>query len=163
MPDLIENKREMFDGMRAYHQSEISHANHAITMLLAIAGAAGTVVLAILFPETPPNHKAEIVWGLWITVTVLALAIAATTHMKVNSDHDVYSKFGREYVKTSKILGFYDKTLSIPGSNEKTSIKTDEKIGQGKGYKQTLRIIWSFAALLILLTLFFAISVCCLA
>lgn len=39
---LRENKREMFDGMRAraYHQSEISHTNHAITMLLAVAAGA---------------------------------------------------------------------------------------------------------------------------
>ncbi|MGV6818648.1 MAG: hypothetical protein ACWA44_15440 [Thiotrichales bacterium] len=38
LDSLRENKREMFDGMRAYHQSEISHSNHAITMLLALLG-----------------------------------------------------------------------------------------------------------------------------
>lgn len=59
-----ENKRECVDGMRACHQSEISHANHAITMLLVMSAAVGAVVVAILIPEKPPVHVHEIAWGL---------------------------------------------------------------------------------------------------
>jgi hypothetical protein len=154
--DLAENKREMFDGMRAYHQSEISHANHAITMLLAIAGAAGAAVLAILFPESPPPYTNEIAWGLGIAVTVLALTIATTTHIKISGDHRAYASYGDEYVKTARLLGFYDDVVPIKNSSRKATIKTNPKIGHGKGYRRTQFIIWSFSIVLIALTWMFA-------
>jgi hypothetical protein len=153
MSDLSENKREMFDAMRAYHQSEISHANHAITMLLAIGGAAGAVVLAILFPQTAPKHVFEIAWGLWITVSILAVTIAGTAHAKISSDHKVYANFGAEYVKTCELLGFYADSAT-------TSIKSNKQIGQGKGYQKTQMIIWCFAAVLSVLTFAFAVLAC---
>ena len=159
--DLAENKREMFDGMRAYHQSEINHANHAITMLLAIAGAAGAAALAILFPQTPPTHITEIAWGLWITVAVFAFTIAVTAHIKINGDHATYANFGAEYVKTSRLLGFYDKILPTDGPEEKTGIKTNLDIGQGKGYRKTQIIIWAFAGVLVVLTFLFAVILTC--
>ncbi|PTQ80741.1 hypothetical protein C8R28_10364 [Nitrosomonas ureae] len=156
MSDLAENKREMFDGMRAYHQSEISHAHHAITMLLAISAAAGAVVLAILFPQITPKHVQEIAWGLWVVVSIFAVTVAWTAHIKISSDHQIYARFGAEYVKTCELLGFYD---PVEWSAQKTSIKTDKKIGQGKGYRKTQAIIWSFAAALIALTLLFALLI----
>jgi hypothetical protein len=154
--DLADNKREMFDGMRAYHQSEISHANHAITMLLAIAGAAGAAVLAILFPETPPPYTHEIAWGLGLAVTALALTIAITTHIKINGDHKAYAAYGDEYVRTSRLLGFYDEVVPIKGSKQKKAIKASQTIGQGRGYRRTQFIIWSFSIVLIALALTFA-------
>lgn len=157
MSDLAENKREMFDGMRAYHQSEISHANHAITMLLAISAAAGAVVLAVLFPQVTPNHVQEIAWGLWAVVSVFAVTIAWTAHIKISSDHQVYASFGAEYVKTCELLGFYG---PVERSAQNAGIKTNRKIGQGKGYRKTQAIIWSFATELIALTFLFALLVC---
>ena len=159
---LLENKREMFDGMRAYHQSEISHTNHAITILLAIAGAGSAVIMAILFPQKAPNHITQIVWGLFFVVSVLAVAVALTAHYKIVADHKVYAKFGLEYVKTSILLGYYDKEVLITSSDNgktqsrKEMLKTDKTIGQGKGYRKTLVIIWTFAFSLIVMTLLFA-------
>lgn len=147
------NKREMFDGMRAYHESEISHSHHAITMLLAIAGAAGAVVLAMLFPQKTPQHLTEIAWGLVIVVTVLSLTVALTTHLKIKSDHKTYETYGKQYVLTSQLLGFYDE-MEIEGT--KTSVKTSKNIGQGRGYRKTLIIIWAFAIEITILTLLFA-------
>lgn len=141
---LEQNKREMFDGMRAYHESEISHANNAITMLLAIAGGAGAVVLAILFPHDPPAHIREIAFGLFLFVLLLGLIVAWSTHSKISADHARYAEFGAEYVATSKLLGFYS-----------SGLKTHENIGQGKGYRKTQIIIWAFASALICLTLGF--------
>jgi len=147
----------MFDGMRAYHQSEISHANHAITMLLAIAAAAGAVALAILFPEVTPNHVYEVAWGLWIVVSVFAITIALTTHIKISGDHQVYARFGEEYVRTCELLGFYalDKE-----SQKEIGLKKNRNIGQGKGYRKTQAIIWAFAAVLVVFTFLFALLVC---
>jgi hypothetical protein len=160
MSDLAENKREMFDGMRAYHQSEISHTNHAITMLLAISGAAGAVVLAILFPQVTPNHVPEIAWGLWVVTSALAMNVAVTAHVKISSDHKVYAGFGDEYVRTCELLGFYE---CAEGSKKEIGLKKNRHIGQGKGYRKTQAIIWSFATTLIVLTFLFALSACCLA
>lgn len=157
MSDLSENKREMFDGMRAYHQSEINHENHAITMLLAISAAAGAVVLAILFPQVTPNHVSEIAWGLWIVTSVFAITIAVTAHIKISGDHKVYAGFGEEYVRTCELLGFYKRA---DGSREEAGLKKNRNIGQGKGYRKTQAIIWSFAIVLIVLTFLFATLVC---
>lgn len=157
LDSLRENKREMFDGMRAYHQSEISHANRAITMLLAIAGAAGAAILAMLFPEKPPEHLTVIAWGLFVVVLLLSVAVALTSQLKINSDHNTYEAYGTEYVITSKLLGFYDE-VQVNGETKK--IKTNEDIGKGKGYQKTQIIIWSFAGGLIILTFLFAILFC---
>jgi hypothetical protein len=154
---LRENKREMFDGMRAYHQSEINHSNHAITMLLAIAGAAGAGILAVLFPEKTSEHLTEIAWGLFVVVSVFSFTIAITTHLKISSDHKTYETYGQEYVKTSRLLGFFE-DVQIKGIS--TKIKTNDKTGKGQGYRKTQIIIWSFAVELILLSFLFAIFSC---
>jgi outer membrane protein OmpA-like peptidoglycan-associated protein len=156
---LRENKRELFDGMRAYHQSEISHANHAITMLLAIAAAAGAVVLAIIFPRENfqrehLQHVSAIAWGLFFIVTVFVSIIWATTHQKINADHGTYERYGIEYMKTSRLLGCYAR-VNIDGKED--SIKDPcWEIGKGTGYRKTQRIILSFAVPLIVLTFLFA-------
>lgn len=151
--DLRDNKREMFDGMRAYHQSEISHANHAVTMLLAIAAAAGAVALALLFPERPVKHLTEIAWGLAFAVTAFAVTIAVTSTIKIGTDHESYRRFGEEYVLTSRLMGFYDQ-MTIAGKSVR--IKDREDIGHGKGYRKTQAIIWAFTVVLCALTFLFA-------
>jgi hypothetical protein len=161
---LRENKRECFDGMRAYHQSEISHANHAITMLLAMAAAIGAVVVAILFPQTPPAHIHEIAWGLFVVVLALGATIAGTAHIKISGDHAVYAAFGAEYVITSEQLGLYEGssiTTADGKSEAQKPIKTNKSIGQGTGYRKTQGIIWVFAGVLAVLTLLFAVAVSC--
>lgn len=158
MCEISENKREMFDGMRAYHQSEINHCNHAITMLLSIAAGAGAVVFAILFQEYTPKNIGIISWGLFIVVSVFSLTIAATSHLKINGDHKAYSSFGREYVKSSILLGLYDKKVPYESENMEV-LKTSQNIGQGNGYKETQIIIWSFSITLISLTFLFALLI----
>lgn len=162
---LRENKRECFDGMRAYHQSEISHANHAITMLLAMAAAIGSVVVAILFPDNTPAHVREIAWGLFAVAMILGGTIAGTAHIKISEDHTVYATFGREYVLTSERLGLYESgPATTDGQSVKQdAVKTNRTIGQGTGYRKTQGIIWAFAGALTALSLFFAIAISCMA
>ncbi len=151
------NKREMFDGMRAYHQSEISHLNHAITILLAVLGAVGAAVLALFLAEEPHKHLPGIAWGLSAVVIALSLTVAITSHLKITSDHKTYEEYGKEYQRTSELLGFY-KCMRI--NREATLIKTNRNIGQGDGYRKTQMIIWSFAIELIIFALLFAICFC---
>lgn len=166
MEDILrENKRECFDGMRAYHQSEISHANHAITMLLAMAAAIGAVVVAILFPDSPPAHVHEIAWALFAVVVILGGTIAGTAHIKISGDHAVYANFGAEYMATSVRLGLYESSSTTVDGQPVTqnAIKTSTNIGRGIGYKQTQRIIWAFAGVLAALSFFFAVTISCIA
>ena len=150
---LEANKREMSDGMRAYHQSEISHSNHAITMLLGVAAAAGAIVLAILFPQRTPDHIVGIAWGLFVSVAILSLTIAITTHLKISADHASYEKYGKEYVRTSTALGLYD---DVDANGVKITVKENKHIGEGTGYRKTQTIIWAFTCEITLLTLVFA-------
>lgn len=158
MSDLADNKREMFDGMRAYHESEIHHANHAITMLLAISAAVGAVVLAMLSEQVTPKHVPVIAWGLFFVTLAFSITIALSAHIKINADHNVYANFGREYVKTSILLGFYEKQVELyeNGSKKQEPLKISQAIGQGKGYRFTQGIIWAFASVLIIMALLFA-------
>jgi hypothetical protein len=161
LPDieaLRENKREMFDGMRAYHLSEISHANHAITMLLGVAAAAGAVALAFLFPQQPVVHAHIILWGLAAVVAVVCSTIALTTCIKIGADHEIYANYGTEYVKTSVLLGFYD-PVEIEGAS--TLLKLSREIGKNRGYRKTQWIIWAFAAVNSILTFLFALTFAC--
>ncbi len=165
MPDksaLIKNKRECFDGMRAYHQSEISHTHHAITMLLSIVAVVSTVAVAILFPERPSPHAAVIAWGLFIAALILGGTVALAAHIKIKRDHRVYATFGTEYMKTAVLLGFYGDSKELPKSKDEipqNAIKQSITIGQGPGYRKTQRIIWSFYGALLVLTLMFACTV----
>ncbi len=94
-------------------------------------------------------------------MAVFAFTIAITTHIKIDGDHDAYANFGKEYVETSRLLGFYDKILPIDGPEEKASIKADPDVGQGTGYRRTQIIIWAFAGVLIVLTFLFAVFLTC--
>lgn len=158
MSDLAENKREMFDGMRAYHESEIQHANHAITMLLAISGAVGAVVLTMLSPQDAPKHMSLVAWWLFFVTLTFSIIIALSAHIKINADHSRYADFGREYVKTSILLGFYEKQVELNdnGTKKQEYLKISQTIGQGTGYQLTQGIIWAFACMLIVVTFLFA-------
>lgn len=155
---LEANKREMFDGMRSYHQSEIQHSNQAITMLLAIAAIVGAVMLAILSLQISTGHAVFVAWGLFFVTFLFSIVISLAVHKKIEADHRLYSAYGREYVKTSILLGFYDKQVDIfeEESRKLEPLKISKNIGEGKGYQITQVIIWAFTSILIIVTLSFA-------
>jgi hypothetical protein len=154
---LRENMRENFDGMRAYHQSEIAHTNHAIAMLVAIAGGVGAVTIALLLPNHPLHHVRTIAWEVFGAVSALALTVALTAHIKIEGDISSYRTIGAEYVRSAMALGLYDELEQ--GAGQASAIKQVTTIGQGRGYYRTLAIVWSFAAILVLAALGFAITV----
>jgi hypothetical protein len=155
---LRENKREAFDGMRAYHASEINHANNAITALLAVAAAVGAAAVAMLFPDHPVAHVRAVAWWFFFGVLMLALVIAATTHIKISGDHVTYERFGDELFRTSKALGLYDSRGGAEPIKLGTMDKRDKQPGHGRGYRKTQGIVWTFALVLVLLTLLFAVG-----
>jgi hypothetical protein len=151
---LESNKREMFDAMRAYHASEISHANHAITIILSVAGAANAAAIAILFGDHPTQTPVAIAASLSGIVLPLVLVVALTTHLKIDGDHSQYAAHGREYVATCDALGLFEDL-----SANQRAIKTNRDIGQGKGYRKTQGIVWAFAGLVSAMTLTFSILI----
>lgn len=155
LESLRQDKREMFDAMRAYHASEINHTNHAITILLSITAAGGAVILSLLFADNQPNCISILIWGICFITIILSFAICLTTHLKLSYDHKTYTSFGKEYMVTSEILGFYSESDM---SEYLYPIKKSKKIGRGKGYRKTQIIIWSFGGLLSLISLSIAIA-----
>jgi len=148
----VENKREMFDGMRAYHTSEIAHTQHAIQILLALLAAAATVVVALLFPQTELQQTTLIAWSMTGIVSLCAVGVAFFAHLKISADHRTYANFGREYVATSDALGYYQ-----PLTGSATALKANRNIGQGLGYRWTQLTIWALAAFLFLSTTLFSV------
>jgi len=151
---LESNKREMFDAMRAYHASEISHANHAITIILSVAGAANAAAVAILFGDHPTQTPLAIATTLSGIVLPLVLTVALTTHLKINGDHAQYAAHGREYVATCEALDLFE-----PISADHGAIKSNRQVGQGKGYRKTQAIVWAFACLVSAMTLIFSVLI----
>lgn len=147
--------------MRAYHQSEISHANHAITMLLAIASALGAVTLAMLSAGVTINHLHKIAFGQFIVVLILGGTITLTAIAKIGKDHDRYKSFGSEYVRCCKALGFYSNKSEGGEPYSLHGIKRSEDVGQGYGYQKSQGIIFGFFAALILLSFLLFIATLC--
>ncbi len=145
---LLDNKRELFDGMRAYQQSEQVYIKNAVTMLLFISGVVGSFMVKVLLEDSVADRTAT-VWILFVVNLLLSFFVSFITHIKVKSDHHIYANFGEEYVRTCRALGFYDQESPV--------IKRSEKIGSGKGYQYSLFVIWGFSFLSVLLTFFFAI------
>ncbi|WP_429912855.1 hypothetical protein [Glycocaulis sp.] len=142
--------------MRAYHQSEISHNNNAVIILMSIAAASGAIVLSILFPENPPQNQKYIAVGLFLFVLFFSILICKVTCDKIDSDHSSYERFGKDYTAAMKALNI----------NEMYKLEKDKKlnyfegIGTGSGYKKTQNILWSLASILIVSTGIFALVIC---
>lgn len=145
---LEENKREMFDGMRAYHESENKHKADAILMLTAMLAATGGVFAAILAPGFQAESATTVAALLAIAATIGVVWVVLSTNEKIDADHSRYAEFGAEYVQTCKLLGLYSPITS--GSHTAT-LKENERIGQGVGYKKTKAVLNGFGTFIVLI------------
>jgi hypothetical protein len=146
------HKREAFDAMRAYHQSEISHTYHAITMMVAIAGVTSAAVFAVVVAKTPPKHAVAFAWGLFGAVSLLMLAIALTVHLKIGRDHDRHERSAEEWNNAAELLGLFE-LVTIDGEAR------FRHRGNGVGHRETRLIIWAFGLTVSFLALLVAIVV----
>jgi len=135
---LDANKREMFDGMRAYHESELAHKRDAITLLMAILTAVGAVFAALVLGAKPVPNAGVLAAFAALAATLGAFCIAASTNRKIDADHQRYAEFGAEYVRTCELLGLYIIDASDP---ENTPLKANKRIGQGLGHEKTKSVV----------------------
>lgn len=158
---LDSNKREMFDAMRAYHESERGHKTDAMTVLAALFATVGAVFGALVLSEKGVPYAGVLAALTAVAATFGVLIIVAKTNAKIGKDHETYAKFGAEYVRTCDAMGFYGTGLVAP---EASPIKSDRAIGQGEGYKSTQAIIesigWTVVILSWLAFAFVALAVC---
>lgn len=142
-PALIQHKRESFDGMRAYHTSEINHKQHTIDILKTVI----VPVIAFyggLITYSVSNHP-----KLWpvvaIGVGVVAFvwwftdSLVTETCKKIDRDHLVYNKHRADYVDA---LG----KLNLMSTH--WDLLTEKEDGE-TGYAFTKKIIREFRWLIV--------------
>lgn len=139
------NKREMFDGMRAYHQSELSHKSDALGLLSRILALSAAVFGVLIGIATSPDVPASAV----VFVSVIAAAaicfatylVVVAVNKKIYEDHVTYWAYGNEYVRECEWLGL---TKEEKVGEEVIVIKQIDPAhppGSGEGYKHTQNII----------------------
>jgi hypothetical protein len=133
------NKREMFDGMRAYHQSEIAHKQDAVRMLTTLLAAAGAIFAAIIVPERPIPYAVLLSAVTALVATIFAWVIVGTTNRKIEEEHEIYARFGQEYSRACAVLGLFDPV--VVGDQKHPAVKARGAIGQGEGWKHTRNIV----------------------
>ena len=102
------NKREAFDGMRAYHQSEISHKKDCIDILksiltstLAVYGGIIGLALSEKIQQREALSTAFII--LFFTMTAV-LGVVWSSNKKIDQDNKRYGKYQDEYKLERLIL-----------------------------------------------------------
>lgn len=102
--ELCEHKRELFDLMRAYHTSEISHVGHGITILLAILAASISAIgLYLTYPMVLPPPWKCIVFFL---IAASSILVTIFTQKKIDADHERYMEYRRSYERLVEHMGF---------------------------------------------------------
>jgi len=157
------NKREAYDGMRAYHQSEIAHKGHAVEMLKAILSASILVyggLFGLVLSQQITLNLIQMAAVLTILInSAIAYSIANITNIKIKNDNIRYCIYYFEYRKERELLGL-DADLLEAGFksesqriNELNSGKTDKPIQEickslsnsDSGHKYTQNILIHFA------------------
>lgn len=140
------NKKEMFDGMRAYHLSEINHKKDGIdilkTYLVTLAGVFGGLLASI---NKGYISNAAII-GLAILIAVInAIAVGLITwftNQKIMADNGVYNRFLYEHGKERELLGIEDDLRTH--TDYKSPWQKAEAKSEIKGYSHTIRIMRVF-------------------
>lgn len=152
-----QNKREMFDGMRAYHLSEQQHKRDAVnflkTILTVVVAMNGALFGAALSPNIDVAHFMSLSWVITLIAFTIVCLIVNTANKKIKEDNAVYQKFGSEYTRVCCILDL-DKQVKKDGvSIDVKIIDPDKPIGKGDGYKETINIITATGCSIVLIAL----------
>ena len=147
------NKREAYDGMRAYHHSEIAHKKDAVdiiktiltTTIILYAGLVGSSVAG----EIAVCLALVAAWLIAILVVIGVCTIVIFTNKKIDQDNKRYRKYRDEYVRERQFLGL-EQDLSLNGY---TSAWVEQQDPNRTGYHHTKNILRAFAAIVIVVAL----------
>jgi hypothetical protein len=150
------NKREAFDGMRAYHQSEISHKQDAITILQTLLTSTiliyGGLIGAIIARELDPDFGLAAGVFLVLLIGAAVILVVAITNKKIDADNGRYRQFRSEYLAERHLLGLDD---DLKGDASAWS-KPTAAVG---GYHHTKAILRVFGGLVVGASIVGAIAV----
>ncbi len=150
----LQNKRECFDGMRAYHQSEIAHKKDTIEILKSILTTIvlvyGAIIGAIITKSIESVALVVVSFFTLILIAISVLSITYVTNNKIDKDNARYRKYEEEYVIERQIIGLESELLKL--NHESVWIdKTKDK--NKTGYHHTKLILWVFSVIIILVSL----------
>jgi hypothetical protein len=140
---LEANKRESFDGMRAYHESERSHLQNALQMMWK------STLIVVVVPNATLLIKQDLDFQVVFFSSILTLVIASAIILtiyrsakeKIIADHSTYNMYGQDYAKTCELLHFLE---PVELNNKSIKIKGWEDgkgPGSGKGFEHTLKVV----------------------
>jgi Ca2+/Na+ antiporter len=103
-----QNKREAFDGMRAYHQSEIAHKGHTVevikTLLTVVVSAYGGLIALLLSGKVSRCNGVAAAIMVLVFVGFVVWYVIHETNRKIDKDHDSYEMHRREYLAERRLL-----------------------------------------------------------
>jgi len=162
-----QNKREAFDGMRAYHQSEIAHKGHAVEMLKAILSASILVyggLFGLVLSQQINLDLIQMAAILTILInSAIAFSISNITNIKIKNDNIRYCIYNFEYRKERELLGLEADLIDVDFISEsqrinninlknpttKTNKEQCEKMSNmDSGHKYTQNILVNFALMI---------------
>jgi hypothetical protein len=104
-----QNKREAFDGMRAYHQSEIAHKGHTVevikTLLTVVVSAYGGLIALVLSGKISRCNSIAAAGVFFGCVAFGVCYVIYETNKKIDKDHDSYENNRSEYLAERSLLG----------------------------------------------------------
>ena len=149
-----QNKREAFDAMRAYHNSELSHKKDAIDILKTILTSSVLIYAGLVasLDNRIANDQSMITlgWALGLIIAISTISITWTTILKIKEDNKRYRQFKAEYIRERELIGLDDDLEAIGHQTHWKKIINENKTG----YSYTnLILIW--LAIMIVLIGFF--------
>ena len=142
------NKKEAFEGMRAYHRSEIDHKKDAISIFQTLIASVLVLyagLISAIYSGNINDHQWLVISVGWFIFLILATSSTALTYLtnkKINRDNTRYEKFRYEYALERKALKL-EEDLMVDGCNKldwQDSI-TDPPSRSTSGYSYTKKII----------------------
>ncbi len=158
----LQSYRMAFDGMRAYHTSELHHKRDSINILNGFLASMipvfGGVVYYILFNKSSCFISWLMIAGASFIYYYSIYVVLKTTKEKLKSDNDSYVQWKNEAIAERKALKL-DSSIQDSIKESNGDGYWDKEKNNGLGYIKTFEIIRRYGYLLMgIATLFLAFS-----
>ncbi len=130
--------KEAFEGMRAYHRSEIDHKRDAIAILTTVLAGNGGLVAAGFGALSRASSIgwmpiASIAIVVFAATAILVQKIMTATRKKIEADGARYQEFKAQSIAAKKLLGLYSPITTEHGTE---TIMKEPMPGLGKARTQ---------------------------
>ena len=147
------NKREAYDGMRAYHQSELAHKKDAVDILKTILTTSVVIFGGLVgFVMSARINATIVIVAAWTIAVLISLAVGVIvffTNKKIDEDNRRYRKYRDEYIKERELIGLEDDLKKAGYISAYVEAGCPEKTG----YHHTKNILKSFGCIVIVVAI----------